>query len=662
VTNTETAAGADPAPDIVDAGALSRALPLAGDVVALSLLAGLFWYLERHDGGRTRSPLVFVAVVALLAAPVAVAEVRQLTPVVRGAVAAYGLGWLAALGFALDRSAWVMPSLILGLVPVVALAARRVWRRAWGPQAFLALLLVSFGVYTVRSWLQWWGSTMLDFQPLWLALSWRNQSGVLMGAFLLVGLGLALRARGIVRAAGLLVVAVSGAGAWLSSSRGALVFLAGAVLVVLAVEARSRRTADTAPVHRFVRRIGLPLLAGLVGAVAVTGLLLALLPSGVASPLGSRSTAVDDASTNALLRLSHMRAAIGMFGEQPLTGMGPGSYRLMAQDHTPATANLTLSAHNEYAEVLGEGGVAGGLPFLVLHAGLAVLVLRRVRDGVPRPDGEPDLDVRGAVELGVLGAATLVAAHASFDFDWLYPVLPGFVALGGAVLTAQPHGTRGRPAAAVTDRVAGPLAGLACLPVLLLLALGFVAEQRAFDGGENLTQEEFLSVGVPWDTSTKASIAAELLQRGEVELAGQIVDEALTWSPGVEALRSLHARVAFAAGSLTAQELVDTLVPGRSRFLSHVAIADQLVDAGELELADEVLSTLLPQLEEHVAWGVTQTWLDAGLRHIALGADLHGCDRARQRAARVRDSQILEGQPSEVFDAIDAAERAGCGG
>ncbi|MFP5310262.1 MAG: O-antigen ligase family protein [Actinomycetes bacterium] len=649
----------------------ARVLAIAGDGLALLALVVVFWWLERHDGGRARQAFGYASVVLLVAVPVAVAEVRRLSPVLRGLVAAYGVGWLLALGFALDRAEWVVPTLVLGSVPLVGLVGRRVWRRAWGPAALLALLLVSFGLYTVRSWLQWWGSTMLDFQPLWLALSWRNQSGVLMGAFLLVGLGVALRARGPVRLAGLLVVGVSGAGTWLSSSRGALVFLVPAVAVVLGVELRSRRRTSQGTEETegtgggSLRRPALVLAGGIGAAVLVTAGLLALLPAGVASPLGSRTAPEDDASGNTVARLRHMEAAIGMFLDDPLTGKGPGSYRSMSLDHTSPDANLTLSAHDEYAEVLGEGGLAGGGPFVLLHVGLALLVVRRLRTGIPRDDDGP-VDLRGAVELGVLGAATLVAAHAVFDFDWLYPALPAFVALGGAVLTAVPDGAGGEAAGGVADEPGGLRAVLAGVPVALLLVLGvagFVVEQ--VDGANqdraDVTAEELASAGVPWDAATKLSAGTQLLAAGELELAREVTDAALRWSPGLEPLRRLDAQVAYAEGELGPQELVATLEPGRSRFQSWIVVADALVADDELALAEEVLVDLLPRLERHRAWGVEQSYLDASVRLVALAADLRGCDAARARLDEVLDTAILDGQPDEVVRAIEVPAEAVCG-
>ncbi len=83
-----------------------------------------------------------------------------------------------------------------------------------------------------------------------------------------------------------------------------------------------------------------------------------------------------------------MQAALRMFADRPLTGQGIGSYEVMALDFTDPDANLTSSAHDEYVEVLGEGGLAGGLPFLLLHVVAGVAVWRRLRRGLPVAAGE----------------------------------------------------------------------------------------------------------------------------------------------------------------------------------------------------------------------------------------------------------------------------------
>lgn len=294
---------------------------------------------------------------------------------------------------------------------------------------FLALFMVAFGRYSFRSWMQWWGSTMLDTQPRWMPLSWHNQSGALMGAFAVLFLGVALTTRRIVGFGMVLLAGAAGAGVWLSSSRGALGFTAIAATAVLVVALRGDRTPG------YVKRASLVAGGTAATAVAVVFALLSMLPSGVETPLGSRA---GTAAENAVARVNHIEAGVRMFIDRPVVGQGPGSYGVMALDFTDPDANLTTSAHNEYVEVLGEGGLVAGLPFLLLHLAIGVLVWRRFRHGVAQSSGG-HVDVRAGTTLGLVGVVVLIAGHSSFDFDWNFAVLPSLLAVGAAAISVRAH-------------------------------------------------------------------------------------------------------------------------------------------------------------------------------------------------------------------------------
>lgn len=628
----------------------------AGDAISLTILAAVLLWWEMHDGGRNRPQLVVVSVLCLLAAPVLIDETRRLAPAVRWILAAYALGWLVALGFAVDRHDWVHPLLTYGTVPAVGLVTRRIWRRPWGPTVLLALLMVAFGRYTFRSWLQWWGNTMRESQPLWMPLSWRNQSGALMGAFGLLFLGIAWCGRRIVRLGLVLLAGAAFAGVWLSSSRGAIAFTAVAATAMLVAGLRSLPGRSD--------RVGIVLtsLGSLVAAVVVAFLLLSMLPPGSADPLASRDQA---AAGNAVARINHMQAALRMFADRPLVGQGPGSYEVMALDFTDPDANLTSSAHDEYVEVLGEGGLAAGLPFLLLHVAVGVLVWRRLRYGVVLTD-DPLVDVRGAMNLGLVGVVVLVAAHSSFDFDWDYPVLPSLLAMGAGALSVRPGEVDpapdpgpGSPAAPTP---AGRWSQWAAVPLVLVLVVavaGHVFERRWGAPAEDLSAQEYAAYGAPWDAELRSEIAANLLRDGEVELARSVVDDAVAWNPGIDRLRRIRAMVRFEQGELDARALVDTLEEGRSRFTSYLDVADRLMAHGEHELAAEVLDDVQRQMSRYGNWGVNQTVMDVGMRQIAVAGELGGCDAAEEQADELRQLPVVDFY-SDAEDVIQLAVDRAC--
>ena len=98
-----------------------------GDAVAVALLVGVFWYFENHDGGYEKLALTKIAVVALLTTPVAIVEAARLPRSGRIVLGLWGAGVVIGLAFAQIRADATMPTMTLGLLPLVFLSARRLW-------------------------------------------------------------------------------------------------------------------------------------------------------------------------------------------------------------------------------------------------------------------------------------------------------------------------------------------------------------------------------------------------------------------------------------------------------------------------------------------------------------------------------------------------------
>jgi O-antigen ligase len=113
-------------------------------------------------------------------------------------------------------------------------------------------------------------------------------------------------------------------------------------------------------------------------------------------------------------RLYGWRSALDMLGDYPWTGSGFGSFRDVFPHYTPAGDHERwVQLHNDYLEVLVEGGVIAGVLLVWLVWGLARRIFSsRVLRG---PDG---IDPEG---LGLTLGLVALALHATFDFNHQIP-------------------------------------------------------------------------------------------------------------------------------------------------------------------------------------------------------------------------------------------------
>ena len=604
-----------------------RIVPWLGDAYSGAVLVAVWWYWAEYDGGLSIFAAANAGVVILIGLPFAVAEAARLPRSTRLALAVWGVGALASFAFATERSSWIDGLFAFGLAPLVGLATLRLWRRPWGPPVIVAVLLLSLGRYWYGAFLAWWGHLLNDDQGRWLALSWHNQSGMLMGVGSLVFAGIAISGRRIIAVAGALVAAACGAGVLLSGSRGALAATAvGAVVVAVA-----------ALLHRGPRRV-LPAVAG-VGAAGVAVVVLLLGMSGGYDDAGGASDPLtgreESASQNLMARAHHMLTGARMFLDRPLTGHGPGAYGVSGLEFTDADANLTTSAHNEYVEAFAEGGLLLGVPVAGLAVGALVLVagtLRRLR-GVAvgtRPD-----DLRVPVVVGATGAVVALVLHAAIDFDWSYPVLPALLAAALAILLAGRHDH--------VEQGGGIARGLVVIPIALALVLPVVGAfiVRAHEGGTDLDPAEYAVAGLPWDSDTAEVVALELLEDGHTDEAAIAVDRPLAWSPGDHGLRAVRVIVEHRAGAATPEQVVAAIERRGVPLYMRPIAAKALMDNGDTAAARGVLERALPTYASHVAWGVEQATGDAWLLLIELDGREHGCARARRTAEAAREDPVL---------------------
>ena len=357
-----------------------------------------------------------------------------------------------------------------------------------------------------------------------------------------------------------------------------------------------------------------------------------------------------------------MEAALGMFAADPLSGGGIGSYRTLALDHTPPNANLTSSAHDEYVEVLGEGGLVLFAGFAGAAVLLALLALSRLRDATPIDRRDPVGELRGAFTVGAAGVVLAVAGHIAMDFDVGYPVIPALLAVTGAALHVERTRRAGAAAEAPGSDDRRWVAGLVVVPIALVLAAGAAgawAEMHANQDQADLSAAEYASAGVPWDLTFATERAQTLDGRGQHALAVQVLDRTLAWNPGSSRAQTLRAAIRYSQGEVDAQTLAGSLHAGHNRFDEYNAVASRLIDGGDYAVASTVLDDVLGQLDRYRRWGVSRNIMDAYMIRIRLAGAWHGCDAARAAAADAADDPAA-GAFADAQQALDQAVAKAC--
>jgi len=206
------------------------------------------------------------------------------------------------------------------------------------------------------------------------------------GLVVAVGLALALRGRariGLFALAALLVLPLL-----LSLSRGALMATCGAVAAMMLVA-----------VPRLTLRVAVfgAAVAVLVGAMAPA-------TTAVGARVATIGTSLTDPDRSVSDRYELWQTATGMWGDHPVTGVGPKLFPAYRDTYAPLHLSSSsdvedpslgfrhqplLSPHNMYLLVLSEQGLAGGLAFAGLLLGVAVGAWRRTRRAA-RPAGLPN--------------------------------------------------------------------------------------------------------------------------------------------------------------------------------------------------------------------------------------------------------------------------------
>lgn len=436
-----------------------------GTLAAWVLLAALAVGLARQGGYFTDAQwsiglLVGGALlVSLVDRPPSRSDLRFLSVPVLFAMA----GWVLLDGSLHDTSlgAW-RPTLLLLLVAAVLTACRRlsdtgidvvlfgltaltvaVAATGWAGVAYRihTWALADEGLWRASSTLTYPNATAAALVPVALLvlarLSERPGSVPLRlsTTALLAGTGATLSRAGVLAlVVGLATLSVllglrTIAGAVATPALGALVILAGLLPSIPVAATAAPVLATVALLAGLAVGAGLPRLPHRrIGIAAV-----ATLAAAAGAAHGGVTHAVHlladtRASVSSPDRTGGLHAALGLFGDHPLTGAGPGLAELRFTRPDGVTGTLRY-AHNEYAQVAAELGLVG-LLLLAALAGSLALLFWCTRLALPR-----------AMWAGVLAGVLAFAVHSGLDFVWHIPAIPLTVAtlLGLVLRSASPH-------------------------------------------------------------------------------------------------------------------------------------------------------------------------------------------------------------------------------
>ncbi len=191
-----------------------------------------------------------------------------------------------------------------------------------------------------------------------------NAAGSYFALIVPLALGLAFSARPF-RGAWLFAAGLSGAGLWLAGSRTALVAVVPIAIAVALAGARRLRS----------------VVAVVVFLLVVGGFL--VLPTTMARFTPSDPIRSLGVTLHARLELS--RAALKMFADRPVVGVGVGRFRLHVGNYVSEDLPDEVrreNAHNNFLQLLAELGLAGFLPFVWLLVAIGRQAWPALRPGV----------------------------------------------------------------------------------------------------------------------------------------------------------------------------------------------------------------------------------------------------------------------------------------
>lgn len=216
----------------------------------------------------------------------------------------------------------------------------------------------------------------------------------------------------------------------MTNSRGGLLSLAAEVVFLVVVAGLVRRPAgENGASAEDGGQTGGRMRGLVLRAAAGAGLVLALLAGAVAlggegslnRMLGTVNS--DDPTTG---RAHFWRGAVQIIRDHTLLGAGLGAFPAVYPRYDTSDGSIYRleQAHNDYLQILSDGGVVGGALGLVFVGGLFFMALRRMQS---------ESNFRRGVALGAVAGCFAALVHSFFDFP-LHTTSNGLFFLGLAAL------------------------------------------------------------------------------------------------------------------------------------------------------------------------------------------------------------------------------------
>lgn len=231
-----------------------------------------------------------------------------------------------------------------------------------------------------------------------------------------------------------------------ASSRGGLVSLAGMAVFAVFLHVFTKRSEPTEEGRRrrsLFGRFGIPpvfrkLIAATVMGTLVTGFVILTIAFVGGDQLVSRFEKVDTEVAVQKTTLTNRNiiwaSTLDLIAERPFLGAGFGAYKTAITRFDRTNGNATLAqAHNDYLEILANGGIAGA----ILFAAFAGLVLYRFAGNLGRKVGRE----RAAYTFGALVGIFGVMVHNLVDFG-LHVMVNALVFVTLIVIGAARIGTK----------------------------------------------------------------------------------------------------------------------------------------------------------------------------------------------------------------------------
>ena len=205
-----------------------------------------------------------------------------------------------------------------------------------------------------------------------------NHLGCLMAIGSVVGIGLAAypRQAAWARAGWLVVTAACGGIALYTVSRGATLALIAGSLVTVAILVTQRFTSDSPRHRRSFVTSSLP-----IAVVAACAVVLVVYSSAGLVEQKFSSTTLDEWNAP-MSKFAAWKSATTLIGDSPWVGVGRGGFESSFTRVHPASGRTTFShLENEYLQAVVDWGIPGAIVLGAACVWLAMIVLRRWREG-----------------------------------------------------------------------------------------------------------------------------------------------------------------------------------------------------------------------------------------------------------------------------------------